>query len=165
MIHAITILRAELPCKTGHVVFDEVEQARATLQCGCSICFASAIAEKLLKDESRMRFGGQWCGGRGPGEVVLIHAGEAVVALTDDLHQIHREFERWKLRLLTDGFRGDLIRRGAVVVVAALGVLHSGGTEETRIRGRVCAGIRGLEFEIGNNGAVLLHRIERLQDR
>ena len=95
-----------------------------------------------------MRLGRQRRGGRRPGKIVLIDAGVAVVALADDLQQIHRQFERRQLRLLADVLGGDLIDGGAEVIVGAFGQLGLGGAEEGGVGSRMAAGIGVLQFQI-----------------
>ena len=48
------------------LIADEVEQAGALLQRGLTFGAGSTFAEEILKDDSRVRLGGQRRGGRGP---------------------------------------------------------------------------------------------------
>ncbi len=109
---------------------------------------AAALAEQPLEDDARMRLGRQRRRRRRPGEIVLIDAGVAVVALADRLEQVHRQLERRQLRLLADLLRGDLIDRGAEVVVGALGPLRLGRAQERGVRGRMRAGIGVLQLQV-----------------
>ena len=52
---------------------------------------APALAEEALEDDPRMGLGGQGGRRRRPGEVVLVDAGVAVVALADGREQVHRQ--------------------------------------------------------------------------
>ena len=102
---------------------------------------------------------------RRPREVVLVHAGVAVVALPDHFHQIHRQLERGQLRLLPHLLRGDLIDRRAEIVVAAFGPLRFGGAQERRIRRGVRAGIRVLQLHVAEHRHVLHHGRQRAERR
>ena len=72
---------------------EPIQQAGPFPQCGPAIRNTAAFAEQALEHDARMRFGRQRRRGRRPREVVLINAGVAVVALTDQLKEIHRQFQ------------------------------------------------------------------------
>ena len=95
----------------------------------------------------------------------MINAGVAVVALADHLEQIHRKLQRRQLRLLTDLLRGDLIDRGAEVVVRAFRQLRLGGAEEGGVGSRMAAGIGVLQLQIRDGRDVFADRRERTEDR
>ena len=85
---------------------------------------------------------------RRPGEIVLIDAGIAVVALADDRQQIHRQLQRRQLRVAADLLGGDLIDRRAQVIIRAFGALGLGGAQERGVRGRMRAGIGVPQFQV-----------------
>src|SRR5687767_12940237 len=74
---------AELVLQAGDVGTNPIEQARALLELRTAVGSAAAVAEEPLEGNTRMRFGGQRRCRRGPGEIVLVHARVAVVALTN----------------------------------------------------------------------------------
>ena len=125
-----------------------IEQAGPLLQRRAAIRRAAAFAEQALEDDPRMRLGRQRRRRRRPGEVVLIDAGVAVVALADDRQQVHRQFERRQLRLVADLLGGDLIDRRAEIVVGALGLLRLGGAQERGVGGGVRARIRVPQLQV-----------------
>ena len=61
--------------------------------------------------------------------------------------------------------RGDLIDRGAQVIVRAFRQLRLGRAEEGGVGGRVAAGIGVLQLQIRDRRDVLLDRRERTEDR
>ena len=66
---------------------------------------ASAVAEQPLEDDARIGFGRQRRRRRRPGQVVLIGARVAVVAVADLRDQVGAEFERRNLRVAADALR------------------------------------------------------------
>ena len=99
-----------------------------------------------------MRLGGQRSGGRRPRQVVLIDAGEAVIAVADRGEQVHGEFERGQSRFQPQLFRGDLIDRGAEFVIRTLGHLRLCRAQEARVGGGVIAGrVSGLVLDIAQH--------------
>ena len=88
---------AEVALKAGDFFADRIEQAGTLSQRVAAFLGGAAFAEQAFKDDSRMGLGRQRRGRGGPGKVVLIDAGVTIVALTDELEQIHRHFQRRQL--------------------------------------------------------------------
>ena len=152
-------------CRRAMSSLTESSRLARLLQRRATVGGAAALAEQALEDDARMRLGRQRRRRRRPREVVLIDAGVAVVALADRLEQIHRQLERRQLRLLADLLRGDLIDRGAEVVVGALGPLRLRRAEERGVRGRVRAGIGVLQLQVRDDRELIGDRRERLERR
>jgi hypothetical protein len=148
MVHFGAIRRPEFPAQAGHVVFDEVQQAGPAAERGLPVGLAAPFAEQHLEHQPRVRLGRQRRRRRRPRQVVLVDAGEAVIALTDSLHHVHRQFQRRQLRLAAELLGGDLVRRRAQVVVRTLGVFGAGAAQERRIRRRVRAGVSVLDLHV-----------------
>ncbi len=113
--------------EAGDVVLHEVEQAGPAARARpARSALLPPSPKRRLEHEPRMRLGRQRRRRRRPGQIVLVDAGVAVVALADGLQHVHRQFERRQLRLPADLLGGDLVDRRAEVVVGALGVLGAG---------------------------------------
>ena len=95
---------------------------------------------------------------RRPRQIVLIDAGETVVALAHGLEQIHRHLERRKLRLLSDLLGRHLIDGDSEMVVGAFGPFGFRGAQECRVGGRVRARIGVLQLQVGENRYLILDR-------
>ena len=94
------VARAELLLKAGDVFGHPIEKAGVLPQFGAAVGRAAAVAEQALENDARMSLGRKRRGGRRPGEIVLVDAGIAVVALADRGEQIHGQLERRQPRLL-----------------------------------------------------------------
>ena len=108
---------------------------------GAAFGGAAHFPEQAFEDNARMGLGRERRGGRRPGKVVLVDASVAVIALADDLHQIHGQFERRELGFLSNVLRGDLVDGRAEVVIRALGPLRLRRAEERQPKaptGRAC---------------------------
>ena len=162
-VHLRAIACAELPLQAGDVFAHPVEQAGAAAERLAPIRGAAAFAEQALEHHARMRLRRQGCRRRRPGQIVLVDAGIAVVALADHFHQVHGELERRELGFLPHLLSGDLIDRGAEIVVAAFGPLRLRRAEERRVRGGVGAGICVPELRVAEHSDVALQRFERAE--
>ena len=138
----------DFPFKAGDVLAEPIEQTGAFAQCRHAIDDAAAFAKQALEHNPGMRLGGQRRRRRGPGEIVLIDTGVTVVALADDLHEVHRQLQRGQLSLLADVLSGDLVHGRAEVIIRAFGQLRLGGAEECGIGSRMTAGIGVLQFHV-----------------
>ena len=116
------------------------------------------------KIDAGIGFGGQRRRRRRPGQVVLIRAREAVIAVADLGDQVGAELQRWKCRVLADVLGGDLIDRRAEVVVAAFGSLRLRAAEERAVgRRMVAGGIRVPQLEVGEHRDLIQERHQRRQ--
>src|SRR5437868_6589974 len=105
------------------------------------------------------------CRRRRPGEVVLIDAGIAVVALSDDGKQVYRQLQRRELRVAADLLSGDLIDRCAEVIIGALGPFGFGSAQERGVGSRVRPWIRVPQLQVRDYRDLLLHGRERAERR
>ena len=150
------IAGAELPLQAGHVGHDPVEDAGVLLQLRAPPLRGSAVAEQALEDHPRIGLGRQRRGRRRPRQIVLVRAGVAVVAVADLRDQVDAELQGRNGRVAPDGAGGDLVDRGAVLVVGALGPLRARAAEEAGVRrGVVPRGVGVLELEVREDREVL----------
>ena len=141
-----TIARTEIAFESAEIFGEGVEQAGPFLERSAAFGEVASVAKEALEDDARVRFSRQRGRGRRPGEIVLISAGVAVVALTDHLEVVHGQFEGGQLGSLSNTLSRDLIDRRSQVVVGALRQLGFGGTQEGRVGGSVAAGVGVLQF-------------------
>ena len=156
---------AQHALEAGDVLVDPVEQAGLAVQPLAPLGRRAALAEEPLEHDPGMRFGRQRRRRRRPGQVVLVDAGVAVVALADHVHQVHRQFERRQLGLLADLLRRDLIDRRAEVVVRALRPLRLRRAQEGRVRRGVGPGVGVLQFQVADHRDLLPEALQRTQGR
>lgn len=156
---------AEAAFEAGDIFGHPVEEAGAFAEGGAAFGDAAALAEEAFEDDTRVGFVGEGRGGRGPGKIILVNAGVAVVALAGGLEHVHREFERGELGGLADLLGGELVGGGGEAIVVALGVLGFGGAEEGGVGGGVRAGVGVTQLHVGENGEVVAVGREGFEDR
>ena len=155
LAHPAAVGGAEPAFEPRHVVDDPVENAGVAAQLGAARVGRAAVAEQPLEQHARVGFGRQRRGRRRPRQVVLVDAGEAVVAVADLRDQVGAELERRDRRAAADLLRGDLIDRDAELVVAAFGALRARAAQKRRAgRGMVAAGDgRVPHLEVGDDAS------------
>ena len=156
---------AEAAFEAGNIFGHPVEEARAFAEGGAAFGDAAALAEEAFEDDTRVGFVGEGRGGRGPGEIVLVNAGVAVVALAGGLEHVHREFERGELGGLADLLGGELVGGGGEAIVVTLGVLGFGGAEEGGVGRGVGAGVGVAQLHVRENGELVAVGREGFEDR
>ena len=140
MVDLAAVAGPEAAPQAGDILGHPIEDAGVLPQFDAPFGRAAAIAEEAFEDDTRVGLGGKRRRRRRPGEIVLIRAGEAVIAIADRGQQIHAQLERRQRRVFADVLRGDLVDRRAELVIRAFGHLGLGGAEEGGIGGRVIAG-------------------------
>ena len=155
---------ANFAFQAADFVRQRVEQTCLTTQRRPPLLGTTPFAEHGLEDDPRVGLRRQRSRWRRPRQVVLIHAGVAVVALTNHLGQIHGQLQRRQFSLLADVLRGDLIRRDAEVVVGRFGMLRASAAQERRVAGRVRSRIRLGEFQIADHVQLVAHGSKRLEN-
>ena len=110
----------QIAFESAEIFGEGVEQAGPFFERSTAFSEVPPVAKETLEDDARVRFSRQRGRGRRPGEIVLISAGVAIVALTDHLEVVHGQLEGGQLGSLSDALGGDLIDRRSQVVVGAL---------------------------------------------
>ena len=133
-----------------HIVSDSVQEAGFLAKRLASL-LRTAFTEQPVEDLPRVGLVWKGRGWRGPRQIVLIHAREAVIALADDLENVHPQLERRYRGVLADLPGRDLVDGCPQVVVRTLGQLCLGAAEKRRVRCCVRTRIGVLQLHVGHD--------------
>ena len=152
---------AELSSKASHVLGHPVENAATLAQFSAPALGAAPVAEQAFEDHARVSLGGKGRRRRQPGQIVLVRARKAVIAVSNLSDQVRSDFKRRNGCVLADVFRGYLVDRCPQLIVAAFGSLRLRTAEESAVSRRVVArGIRVPELEIRHHRYLIQKRHE-----
>ena len=132
-VELLLVAAPELSFQAAGVVEHEIQDRALLLaaqRAGFLALGRSTGAEEPLEDQARVRLGRDRQGGPAPGQVELVGAGIARVAITRLAHRVARQLERGKSRQMPDSLGGHLVDRDAGVDVGAGGLLDAHAGQE-----------------------------------
>ena len=142
LVELVLVARVELALQAPRVVQHEIEQRFLRPQPRLVVSLAllgGARAEEALKHEPRIGLGRHRRGRRLPGDVVLVRARVARVAVARLVHRVAGQLERREPRDVPDMLGRDLVDGHADVDVAPVGLARAGARQERRVGARVVA--------------------------